>query len=156
MTAASSFEEFFDKVNFKQLKAQKMVLTYLQDKDTTTAAEYGAIEGLLNLLDALQDVAVHTLGYNKYKVFNLSSGDGDKPDMSIEEATAICESDKDPEDDRADEIYYQPNLTEEEWEKSGIYDHQVYRKKENAQRDFPENEIIEYKNNEIEEHVYVD
>lgn len=52
--------------------------------------------------------------------------------------------------------YYQPVLTEEEMIQSDFYSFQVYRSKENAERDFPGKEIKEYFGDDIEDPTFVD
>lgn len=53
-------------------------------------------------------------------------------------------------------IYYQPNLTEKEFIENDLYSFQIYLQKENAQKDFPNSEIIQYKENDIEDFSVID
>ena len=51
--------------------------------------------------------------------------------------------------------YYQPELNDDEWGDL-LYSFEVYRSRETAQRDFPNREIIEYHDDDIEEPTFVD
>jgi hypothetical protein len=53
------------------------------------------------------------------------------------------------------DIYYQPDLKDEEWGVK-LFSFQVYDSKANAQKDFPEREILEYTENGIENPTFVD
>lgn len=63
---------FINKIDFKELKSQKAILIKLQEKKGTTAKENSTIEGILNLIDHIQDIAVDSYGYNEKAVFKLS------------------------------------------------------------------------------------
>lgn len=52
-----------------------------------------------------------------------------------------------------DEIYYQP---EEIKDKDKLFSFEVYSSKEKCQKDFPDRKIAEYRNDDIEDHHYVD
>jgi hypothetical protein len=78
------------------LKAQKKVLIELQasKKIKGGSSEWATLEGIINLIDSLQDTAVDVYGYDRELVFNLS-GDDEKPKMSSKEARKIVlEKDK--------------------------------------------------------------
>jgi len=49
-----------------------------------------------------------------------------------------------------DKIYYQPNLSDEEWGQKNIFSFEVYHTKEAAQKDFPGAEINTYSGDDIE------
>lgn len=54
------------------------------------------------------------------------------------------------------EIYYQPKLSDKEWEQGDLYSFEVFKSKEKAKKLFPNKEIIEYKGNDIENPTFVD
>lgn len=62
--------------DFKLLKKQKKLLIKIQvkmEKDPGfTQNEWDAIEGMLNWIDSVQDIAVDEYGYAEKKIFNLS------------------------------------------------------------------------------------
>jgi len=53
-------------------------------------------------------------------------------------------------------VYYQPELTTEEWESGKLASFQVYRKLENAERDYPKHDINIYNGDDIENYSFVD
>lgn len=53
------------------------------------------------------------------------------------------------------QVYYQPELNEDEWGDK-LYSFEVYRSLENAQEDFPGRKINKYQGNDIEEPTFVD
>ena len=57
----TTFEDFINNIDFKLLKKQK---DYLLDENEK-------FEGLINLLDIIQDLAVDKFGFNENEVFNL-------------------------------------------------------------------------------------
>lgn len=155
--AAKSLEQFIKQNNFKLLMAQKTIFVNLMGKSKLTDAENAMMEGLIHLIDEVQDIAVDTFGYPKRKVLNLSD-DNDKPVMTLAEAKKIVlkSNEEEIEDDIADEIYFQPVLTDEEWETGNLASFEVYRSYEKARQDYPGKQIAQYKNEEIEDHTYVD
>ncbi len=52
--------------------------------------------------------------------------------------------------------YYQPELTEQQMLQTDFYSFQVYHKRENAVRDYPNAVIKEYSADDIEEPMFVD
>jgi len=52
--------------------------------------------------------------------------------------------------------YYQPKLTEREMIQNDFYSFFVYSLRENAERDFPNHEIVEYSNGDIEDPTFID
>lgn len=62
--------ELIHRMDWKLLKAQKMVLTKLQGKRSLLPSEHETIEGILNLFDTIQDAAVDRYGYDEKIVFN--------------------------------------------------------------------------------------
>ena|SRR5882757_11545374 len=77
--------DFVHKMDWTLLKAQKIVLTKLQSKRTLLPSEHETIEGILNLIDTIQDVAVDRYGYEDKKVFNHGK-------MTLREAKVIAVS----------------------------------------------------------------
>ena len=58
-------------IDFAELKTQKTALLNIR-KEVLSAEQYEALEGVINLIDAIQDYAVDVLGYDKNEVFNLT------------------------------------------------------------------------------------
>lgn len=54
------------------------------------------------------------------------------------------------------QIYYQPILSRDEWEKGELASFHVYRDLFNAKKDYPNHQIAAYSGDDIEEPVYVD
>ena len=69
------FDIFIKKVDLTTLKEQKINLITIQDKflNSLTREEYDAIEGLINLIDQVQDQAQEQWGLEDSYVFNLST-----------------------------------------------------------------------------------
>lgn len=61
----------FSKMDWKLLKWQKAQLLSISSNENTniTDDQYVAIEGILCLIDAVQDAAVDELGYSENEVF---------------------------------------------------------------------------------------
>ncbi len=53
-------------------------------------------------------------------------------------------------------VYYQPDLTQREWEKSPIPSFGVFARKKIARRAFPGKEILRFTGAQIEEPTFVD
>lgn len=53
------------------------------------------------------------------------------------------------------EVYYQPKLTEKEWQQYNLETHEVFSSFTKAQKEFPNHDILEFVGEEIEEHSYV-
>jgi hypothetical protein len=70
-------------MDWKLLKAQKIVLSKLQSKRSLLPSEHETIEGVLCLFDAIQDTAVDTYGYDNNEVFNHGN-------MTLREAKEIA------------------------------------------------------------------
>jgi len=68
-------KDFIKEINFDQLKEQKkdliQVVTYLEKQGLKKMS--GSLEGILNLIDKVQDIAVDKLGYDEKEVFDLES-----------------------------------------------------------------------------------
>ncbi len=81
--------DFVHKMDWTLLKAQKIVLTKLQSKRGLLPSEHETIEGILNLFDTIQDVAVDRYGYDDNVVFNHNK-------MTLREAKVIAITGNDP------------------------------------------------------------
>lgn len=68
-----TLESFIKDFDFILLKAQKRILNKLQDKKKTTHAESQAIEGIINLIESIQDIAVDQFGLEEDIVFNFEN-----------------------------------------------------------------------------------
>jgi len=64
-------ENFLKKINFSLLKKQKQSLLKVIEK-TDNVKQLTHLEGILTLINALQDEAVDKYGYSERKVFKLS------------------------------------------------------------------------------------
>lgn len=82
-------KQLIHNMDFKLLKAQKRILNLMQDK-TEDEAEKATIEGILGLIDFIQDKAVDVYGYSEDVVFSLSESEGW---ISDEQARAIIMDD---------------------------------------------------------------
>jgi hypothetical protein len=76
-------QKLIHNMNWDLLKAQKIVLTKLQSKRSLLPSEHETIEGILNLIDSIQDTAVDVYGYEDAKVFNHGK-------MTLREAKEIA------------------------------------------------------------------
>lgn len=81
---AFAVQKMIHSMDWELLKAQKKVLSRLQDKKCITKAEWAALEGILNSIDSEQDIATDVFGYDEEKVFNFE----DK--MTMKEAKEKC------------------------------------------------------------------
>lgn len=75
-----SFGKFLNKTNFKDLKIQKSDLYKIQEKmkkpnPKFTTKEWESIEGVINFINAIQDIAVDEYGVKETKVFRISRKD---------------------------------------------------------------------------------
>lgn len=80
--------EFLKKIDFTSLRSQKevflKVLTRLADD------EHDKLEGILNLVDALQDYAVDVLGVPEMLVFDFEEEDRKNPDLNKTKTLWLC------------------------------------------------------------------
>lgn len=81
---AYAVQTLIHKMDWELLKAQKKVLVNLQSKKSITPAEWAALEGIINSIDVMQDIATDVYGYDKEKVFNFD----DK--LTMKQAIAKC------------------------------------------------------------------
>jgi hypothetical protein len=132
--------------NFTLLKAQKTILlNMMATKSSLSEAETSAIEGIILLIDQVQDIAVDQFGYTKNQVFNYAKGEDYV--LSLENCECLVISGDDPTPQ--DEVYYQP-------EAELLPSWHVYGDKANAEKDWPGCRIVEYKNDDIEDREYID
>ena len=70
-------EEFLKNIDFKMLRDQKTNLINVQAKieklDRFTQEEWDSLEGILCLIDTIQEEVVNKYGYTENEVFNLSN-----------------------------------------------------------------------------------
>lgn len=65
-------EEFIEKIDFDLLKKQKSKLfDIIRDSDNVEQVE--ALEGIINLINKIQDIAVDEYNYNENEVFDLNN-----------------------------------------------------------------------------------
>ena len=91
--------------DFELLRAQKTVLVNLQSKEILTPAEEKTIEGMLNLLDAIQDIAVDHYGFKKEYVLNLMNEETEELTVSLEDCEKIAESGNEFDGDATDAMW---------------------------------------------------
>jgi hypothetical protein len=72
----SGVEKFIDTIDFTLLREQKSTLIGIFD-GSLTMEDAGNVDGIINLIDALQDYAVDVLGRSEEEVFNFSEDDSD-------------------------------------------------------------------------------
>jgi hypothetical protein len=60
-----------DSIDYNKLKAQKLRLVNLSEDDTVTNADYDALQGIIALVDSIQDYAVDVMGKSEAEVFQL-------------------------------------------------------------------------------------
>ncbi len=81
---AYTVQRMIHNMDWELLKAQKKVLINLQSKKSITPAEWSALEGIINFIDAEQDIATDVYGYDEEKVFNLNNK------LTMKEAKTKC------------------------------------------------------------------
>lgn len=64
-----------DGVNYAKLKIQKLRLVNLTEDDSVSNADYDAIQGIIALLDSIQDYAVDVMGKSEDEVFQFEDED---------------------------------------------------------------------------------
>ena len=71
--------QYISSIDFKLLKQQKTTIINLQaklEKDSKyTQKEWDTLEGMINLIDSIQDIAVDEYGVKETKVFRISRKD---------------------------------------------------------------------------------
>ena len=61
-----------DNIDYSKLKDQKQKLIYVADDSDLTQETRDQLQGIVNLIDSLQDFAVDVMGKPESEVFNLS------------------------------------------------------------------------------------
>ena len=81
-----AIKNFFGDIDFAELKKQKLtLLTVISYMETNVPLLVDDLNGILNLIDGIQDHAVDVLGYDENLVFNLSNDDSDFSQIEIDE-----------------------------------------------------------------------
>ena len=62
-------KNFLEKINFTELKKQKHTLIHLIDANKLDPDFVGDVQGIINLIDSIQDIAVDKYGYKESDVF---------------------------------------------------------------------------------------
>lgn len=75
-------------INYDLLKAQKTILVEMSGLSKLTEAQRQTVEGVLSLIDRIQDYAVEEFKLDKNKVFNFVDEKG-TPNMTYHEAKEI-------------------------------------------------------------------
>ena len=76
-------------MNFKLLKAQKTILSNMLGKKKITNAEYATIEGMLAMIDTIQDLACDEYQHNPNDVYNFTNEVDEKIKLSMLECRKI-------------------------------------------------------------------
>lgn len=79
----SNAPEFIRKIDWSMLRTQKGLLLEVQDGKIYTRDHNDAIEGILALIDALQDYAVEALDLNANDVYDFEVEDNETPQLSF-------------------------------------------------------------------------
>ena len=105
------------KMNWQLLKAQKLILLCLDKQHKLSQAEENAIEGVIGLLDFIQDAAIDVYGYEKKKVLLLArSEDDETPEFELEDAKQIVLKDAGIDLIKEDEIRRDINKLMRVWD----------------------------------------
>lgn len=67
--------KFIEQIDWALLKAQKSELITSEVRDEDCLVHCDCVEGLINLLDSIQDYAVDEMNIDKNEVFNLTKPD---------------------------------------------------------------------------------
>jgi hypothetical protein len=113
----TTMAEFIESTNFDALRTQKTALIAAQaalnaigGKEQTDIA--WELEGLINFLDAYQDIAVDQYGKDASEVFNLTDEEP-KEDFYAKQA---AENKQIEEDEAEDEREYSGDASDAQWE----------------------------------------
>jgi len=90
------------------------------------------------------------------RVQKIFKENGDEENMSMPKDGEDCAKYIIDFCDNFEMVYYQPELTENESIDNDFYSFQVYLQKENAEKDFPNSTINEYKGNDVEDFSVID
>jgi len=86
MIEDDSLERAFNDIDWELLKKQKQTLVNLAAKETKEAK---LLDGLISLIDSLQDIAVDKKGIPEEKVFNLESEEDEAEQQLIDEKNGL-------------------------------------------------------------------
>jgi hypothetical protein len=75
-TDIEDYPEFIRKIDFTTLRTQKTLLLETINNDAVDPEHKEGLEGILNLLDGLQDYAVDEMGMNPVDVFDFDLEEG--------------------------------------------------------------------------------
>jgi hypothetical protein len=67
------YPEFIRNIDWQLIREQKKILLELSSFDYFTGNTHEAFEGILGILDALQDFAVDEMGIDENEVFNFET-----------------------------------------------------------------------------------
>jgi len=67
--------EFLQKISWDRLREQKALLLSLSNTGILTADVCSNLDGIIGLIDTIQDFAVDIMGLSEKEVFNLSEKD---------------------------------------------------------------------------------
>ncbi len=87
----TTLRKYIHSFDFELLKAQKRVLIEMQTKFDTeqTSAEWLTLEGMFNLIESIQDIAVDQIGFDKEMVYNFTEDGEDSPKLSLDDCKNI-------------------------------------------------------------------
>jgi hypothetical protein len=88
MKTGITFKQIIGTMDWELLKAQKEVLLNMQGLSPSRTEEL-TIEGIINLLDAIQDAAIEEFGVDKYTALNLSQNSGEGGPIDLLKAIDI-------------------------------------------------------------------
>lgn len=69
--------EFIKKIDWKLLREQKQTLLEIREMSDFISQDYNSFDGLIHLIDALQDFACDEMGLAEKEIFNLNSEEDD-------------------------------------------------------------------------------
>jgi len=73
LESSTKMEDFLKSINFEKLKNQKrLLLDAISALEQSRREDANELEGILNLIDTIQDIAVDEYGHDKHTVFNLT------------------------------------------------------------------------------------
>ncbi len=90
---AVTAHKLIHKQDFNLLRAQKTVLNNMLGKKKITESEYATIEGMLSLIDAIQDIACDGYGYNPNDIFNFTNEVDNTTKVSLHKCRQIVLND---------------------------------------------------------------
>lgn len=75
--------------DFSLLRAQKSLLVNMQSKKSTTTAEWNVLEGIINMIDTIQDLACDEYEKDPNDIFNFTNEVDNKQKLSLAECRKI-------------------------------------------------------------------